>query len=140
MITKIEHVNITVPNIDAAVNLLKIAASDFEIRKDEIAINGYRWLHIGNKEHYFALQEAHVGSTPKKKHQTYINYGINHMALVVDNVEKIENELIKAGYNRGIGTPNEKFRKRAYFYDNAGFEWEFVEYLSENTEDRYLYE
>ena len=138
--TKIEHVNITVPNIDAAVSFLKIVAPDFHVRKDEKAIDGYRWLHIGNDEYYFALQEAHLDASPKKQHQTYRNYGVNHLALVVADVEKIENELIKAGYNRGIGTPKEQFRKRAYFIDNAGFEWELVEYFSDKTEDKYLYE
>jgi hypothetical protein len=34
MITKIEHVNITVPDIDAAVSFLNIVAPDFEIKKD----------------------------------------------------------------------------------------------------------
>ncbi|UAM99884.1 VOC family protein [Polaribacter litorisediminis] len=140
MITKIEHVNITVPDIDAAVAFLKIVAPDFKIRNDEKPINEKRWMHIGNKEFYFALQESPLETEPKKPNQTYINYGFNHIGLVVADIEKIENELIKAGYNRGIGTPNEKFRKRAYFYDNAGFEWELVEYFSENIDDKFLYE
>ena len=140
MITRIEHVNITVPNIDAAVSFLKIVAPDFDIRKDEKSIDGYRWLHIGNDEYYFALQEAHLDANPKKQHQTYKNYGVNHLALIVADVEKIENELIEAGYSKGIGTPKEQFRKRTYFYDNAGFEWELVEYLSEKPNEKFLYE
>lgn len=140
MMTKIEHVNITVPNIDAAVSFIKIIAPDFEIRKDEKSIDGYRWLHIGNKEYYFAIQEAHLDCNPKKQHQTYKNYGVNHLALIVVDVEKTANKLIDAGYSKGIETPKEKFRKRAYFYDAAGFEWELVEYLSENNEDKFLYE
>ena len=34
MKTKIEHVNVTVPDIDAAVSFRKIIAPDFEIIKD----------------------------------------------------------------------------------------------------------
>ena len=52
----------------------------------------------------------------------------------------LKKKLLESGYNKGIDTPIEKFRKRAYFYDNAGFEWELVEYLSENKEDKFLYE
>ena len=140
MITKIEHINITVPNIDAAVSFLKIIAPDFKIMKDEKPLNDKRWMHIGNTKYYFALQEAHIGATPKKQNQTYINYGFNHIGLVVNNIDEIEKKLIKAGYNKGINTPIEKFRKRIYYYDTAGFEWELVEYLSENTEDKFLYE
>lgn len=140
MITKIEHVNITVPNIDAAVSFLKIIAPDFKIKKDAKPLNDKRWMHIGNNDFYFALQESHVGTHPKKQHQTYVNYGFNHIGLVVNNIDDIEKKLIKAGYHKGIDTPKETFRKRIYYYDNAGFEWELVEYSSENTEDKFLYE
>ncbi|WP_339660191.1 VOC family protein [uncultured Polaribacter sp.] len=140
MITKIEHVNITVPDIDAAVSFLQIIAPDFKIKKDENPINDKRWMHIGNDEFYFALQESHIGTNPIKPNQTYINYGFNHIGLVVNNIDDIEKKLIQAGYHKGIDTPNETFRKRIYYYDNAGFEWELVEYLSENTEDKFLYE
>ena len=140
MMTKIEHVNITVPDIDAAVNFLKIVAPDFEIRNDQKPLNDKRWMHIGNKEFYFALQEAHLGHTPIKANQTYINYGFNHVGLIVNNIDDIEKKLIEAEYNKGIDTPKETFRKRIYYYDNAGFEWELVEYFSKNTDDKFLYE
>ena len=76
----------------------------------------------------------------KKANKTYINYGFNHIGLIVHNIDDIEKSLIEAGYSKGIDTPKEKFRKRIYYYDNAGFEWELVAYLSENLEDRFLYE
>ena len=81
-----------------------------------------------------------IDSKPKKPNQTYINYGFNHIGLVVNDIETIENKLIEAGYNKGIETPKEQFRKRIYYYDNAGFEWELVEYLSEKSKDKFLYE
>jgi len=31
---------------------------------------------------------------------------------------------------------NHLFRKRLYFYDPEGRDWEFVEYLSKNVEER----
>ena len=34
----------------------------------------------------------------------------------------------------------ETFRKRIYFYDNTGIEWEMVEYLSDSPDEKYLYE
>lgn len=140
MITKIEHVNITVPDINAAVSFLQIVAPDFKIMKDDKPLNDKRWMHIGNNEFYFALQEVPIDASPKKQNQTYINYGFNHVGLVVNDIDNIEKKLIEAGYNKGIDTPKEKFRKRIYYYDSADFEWELVEYFSEDSEDKFLYE
>lgn len=136
----IEHVNMTVPDIDEAIRFLKIVAPDFDVRKDEKPSNSYRWAHIGNKKYYIALQEPHLDADPKKRLQAYKNYGINHVALVVSNLEVIEEKLLDSGYRRGIETPVEKHRKRAYFYVNGDFEWELVEYLSEKPSEKYLYE
>lgn len=138
--TRIEHVNITVPDIDEAIRFLKIVAPDFVVRKDQKPSNSYRWAHVGNDAYYFALQEPHLDADPKKQLQSYRNYGINHVALVVPNIQEIEKKLLKNGYRRGIETPVEKHRKRGYYYDNAGFEWELVEYLSENLNEKFLYE
>ena len=44
VVTRIEHCNITVPDIDAAITFLKIAAPDFEVRKDEQPKDSYRWV------------------------------------------------------------------------------------------------
>ena len=56
------------------------------------------------------------------------------------NLKQIEDKLIENGYQKGIETPVEKYRIRRYYYDHAGFEWELVEYLSEKTNEMYLYE
>ena len=86
------------------------------------------------------MQQPHLSSEPKKQHAAYINYGVNHIALVVPNVGEIEDKLDAAGYQRSIETPAEKFRRRVCFYDHGGFEWEFVEYLSDQSGEKYLYE
>lgn len=138
--TQIEHVNITVPNIDDAIAFLKVIAPDFHVRKDSKLAGTYRWAHIGNEKYYFALQEPHLDSVPRPRLQPYKNYGMNHVALVVSNVEEVEQRLIANGYKKGIDTPVEKYRKRIYYYDKAGFEWEMVEYLSDEASERFLYE
>lgn len=138
--TRIEHINITVPDIDAAIDFLKIVAPDFDVRKDSKPVDSYRWTHVGNEGYYIALQEAHLDANPQNRLQAYKNYGVNHVALVVSNLQEIEGELANAGYPRGIEPPIEKYRKRAYYYDHAGFEWELVEYFSENPDEMYLYE
>lgn len=138
--SKIEHLNITVPNIDEAIKFIQIVAPDFKVRKDVKSSTSHRWAHVGNGECYFALQESHFGSEPDSPRTTYKNYGVNHIAIVVDDILKVENELVKYGYKRSIETPKEKYRKRLYFFDNFGFEWELVEYTSQEPEKMFLYE
>lgn len=138
--SKLEHLNITVPDIDEAIKFIQIVAPDFKVRKDVKSSTSYRWAHIGNDEYYFALQEPHLGSEPKSPLKTYKNYGVNHIAIVVDNLVEVEKELLKNGYKRSIETPTEKYRNRLYFFDKFGFEWELIEYLSEDVDDKYYYE
>lgn len=47
--TRIEHLNITVPDIDAALAFLVIVAPDFNVRKDVKSPDRHRWVHVGNK-------------------------------------------------------------------------------------------
>ena len=138
--TRIEHANLTVPDIDAAIKFLKIVAPDFEVRKDKKPVDDIRWVHIGNDEYYFALQEPHLDSDPKNRLKAYKNYGINHLALVVSNLDSIEKKLVKAGYKQSIETPEERYRKRIYYFDKAGFEWELVEYFTKKPSEKFLYE
>lgn len=138
--TKIEHTNITVPDIDEAIRFINIVAPDFTVRRDEQPDGSFRWAHIGNDEFYIALQQAHIGSDPQQRRPPYINYGVNHIALVVDNIEDIEAKLLKAGYERSIDTPLEKYRKRRYFFDAFGFEWELVQYTSSVPSEKFHYE
>ncbi|MBT8232061.1 MAG: glyoxalase, partial [Saprospiraceae bacterium] len=125
---------------DVAIKFLNIVAPDFKVRIDKKPADSCRWAHVGNDTYYFALQEPHLDADPKNKNESYKNYGVNHVALIVSNLEAIEKELIANGYKKGIETPKEKFRKRAYYYDHAGFEWELVEYLSDNADEKFLYE
>ncbi|WP_432472995.1 VOC family protein [Amphritea sp. HPY] len=138
--TKLEHANITVPDIDEAIRFIQIVAPDFEVRKDVIPAASYRWAHIGNDEYYFALQEPHLDATPQQPRKSYKNFGVNHIALVVENLSEIETKLVAAGYRRSIDTPTEKHRKRLYFFDRFDFEWELVEYSSTKPSEKFLYE
>ncbi|WP_299492318.1 VOC family protein [Acaryochloris sp. IP29b_bin.137] len=136
----LEHVNITVPDIDEAIKFLKTVALDFQVRIDKKPPESIRWAHIGNNDYYFALQEPHLDSVAEEPKQTYKNYGVNHIGIVVEDLSVVEDRLVEAGYKRGISTPIEKYRKRLYFYDSFGFEWELIEYLSGKPSEKYLYE
>ncbi len=140
MTTRLEHFNVTVPDIDASISFIKVIAADYEVRKDEVSDRGYRWVHIGNEESYIALQEPHPGFESMAPLETYRNHGVNHIGLIVEDAAKIEKKLLDKGFKPNGPMIVETHRKRLYFYDQAGFEWEMVEYLSDSFDDKYLYE
>jgi hypothetical protein len=55
--------------------------------KDTQPANRFRWTHFGNKETYFALQEPKDPEQFKKLQQAYANIGINHLAIIIDDLE-----------------------------------------------------
>jgi len=138
--TRIEHANITVPDIDAAYEFIKIVAPDFTVRRDEVSERGYRWAHIGNDHSYLALQEPHPGFDPQPPHEAYRNLGVNHICLTITDATATEKLLLQSGFKPNGPMINDTHRKRLYFYDHTGVEWELVEYLSAKPSERYLYE
>jgi len=141
MATYLEHANITVPDIDAAISFLMVIDPTFKVRHDETPEGSYRWVHIGTEQHYIALEEPHLeATTPESASPAYINYGVNHLAWVDDDIDAVIKRLEERGYKKSIPVKPEPYRKRAYYYDSAGFEWEFVNYLSDKPEERNLYE
>lgn len=140
MTTRLEHFNVTVPDIDASIDFLKIIAPDYKTRRDEISEIGYRWAHVGNEESYIALQEPHPGFESMAPLETYRNHGVNHIGLIIENADRTEKKLLEKGYKPNGPMIVDTHRKRIYFYDQAGFEWEMVEYLSESFDEKYLYE
>eukprot|EP00008_Paramoeba_atlantica_P013115 CAMPEP_0201476486 /NCGR_PEP_ID=MMETSP0151_2-20130828/1687_1 /ASSEMBLY_ACC=CAM_ASM_000257 /TAXON_ID=200890 /ORGANISM="Paramoeba atlantica, Strain 621/1 / CCAP 1560/9" /LENGTH=148 /DNA_ID=CAMNT_0047856865 /DNA_START=111 /DNA_END=557 /DNA_ORIENTATION=+ len=141
--TYIEHCNLTVPSIDEALKFLMLLDPNFTIRHDETPEGKYRWCHVGTNTHYLALQEPNVSppdSGESGKRRPYKDHGINHIGFVVQDLDAAVDRLVSAGYKKGIPAKDHPHRKRAYFYDHAGFEWEIVQYLTEKVEDRNAYD
>lgn len=137
---RIEHVNITVPDINAAIEFIQLVAPDFRVRKDAVSERGYRWVHVGNNDCYIALQATYPGVTARAPHLTYQNLGVNHIGLVVDDAAVIEARLLEKGFRPNGPMLTETHRKRIYFYDKSDFEWEMIEYTSVDPAHKYLYE
>jgi catechol 2,3-dioxygenase-like lactoylglutathione lyase family enzyme len=58
--------------------------------------------------------------------------GLAHFAFVTNNVASVTERLTKAGFQIANPGTKEPHRKNVYFIDPAGFEVEFVEYLSDD--------
>lgn len=140
MRTYLEHANITVPDVDAAIAFLLTLQPEFKVRQDKTPEGGHRWAHVGSEQFYIALQEPNIGTEPETRRQPYVNYGVNHLGWVVEDVDTVSLRLEQHGYKRGMPGEPHPHRKRAYYFDSAGFEWELVEYLSDKAAERNAYD
>ena len=132
----VEHANITVINIDDAVQFIQTAIPEFKVRHR--GETQYRWCHIGTDNSYIALQE--MVAREQTDRAPYLDVGINHIGLVVDDVDQVKQRLLSDGYQQNdIGEEN-PYRKRVYFYDRSGVEWEFIQYLTQDATKKNSYE
>ena len=131
----LEHANITVNNLDNAVDFFQAAFPDFQIRGGGDS-NSRKWVHLGNDVTYISLNESLVQQINIKD---YTKPGINHLGFVVEDVNTITERLLAAGYKRDYPKQEENYRIREYFADTDGNEYEFVQYLSEEISERNLF-
>jgi catechol 2,3-dioxygenase-like lactoylglutathione lyase family enzyme len=134
MTVRLEHANLTVRDIDAAIRFLQTAFPEFRIRHDGVS-EGKRWVHIGTDETYLALNQAQV--EPQARWIPYAGVpGVNHLAYEVEDVDALRERLRAAGYRDSTVPNRHPYRKRVYFYDADGNDWEFVQYLSDDPSRR----
>jgi len=138
MTIRLEHANLTVRDIDATIRFLRTAFPEFRIRFDGRDPDGTRWVHVGTDQTYVALTQARVD--PSTRWTPYEGTpGVNHLAYEVDDVETLRERLRSAGYRDSTVTNRHPYRKRGYFYDPDGNDWEFVQYLSDDPAKRHDY-
>lgn len=138
MEVRLEHANIVVRNIEATIRFLNAAFPEFRIRREGIN-DGHRWMHIGTDNTYIALNEASEEPT-----ENWVPYrgkpGVNHLGYEVENVDALRERLAAAGFKDSTYPNNHPHRKRVYFHDADGNDWEFVQYLSSDPAERNDYD
>lgn len=134
----LEHLNLFVPNLEDALKFYRAAFPHWRIR-DEGDGEWYgkprKWVHFGDDHHYLALSEPGEGTNRNLEGNSV---GLAHFAYVTNNIEAVTARLTSAGYAIASHGADEPFRKNVYFIDPAGFEVEFVEYLSDIPAERNL--
>lgn len=133
----LEHANITVRDIEVARDFLLRAIPDFKVRHQGLANaeeGRRRWMHIGNDHQYIAIEDFSEAHTPERR--PYRDIGANHLGFVTDDLNALMKRLTDAGYQQLDLHAEGPYRRRAYFLDPTGFEWEFVEYLTDDLKLR----
>ena len=139
MSVRLEHANLCVRDIDEISRFLRTAFPEFEVRGHGKTLLGCRWVHVGSASNYIALQAA-----LREPSETWVPYsqkpGTNHLGYEVTDVEGLRQRLLAAGYQESTVPNQHPHRKRVYFHDPEGNDWEFVEYTSDNPAERNDYE
>ncbi len=138
----LEHINIRVPSIQKTQEFLKAAFPDFRVRGTGFSNTYGYWSHFGNDDTYIALSQSQpLGEEKDQSVKSYLyddNYRLMHSGLVIEDVDAIIYRLNNNGY-----TPvdledlnSHPYRKRVYYFDNNGVEWEFIQYISEKPSEK----
>ena len=139
MTVRMEHANLTVRDVDGMIRFLQAAFPEFQVRRDVTGSDGSRWVHIGTADNYLALNPA--SAKPGIPWMPYSGRaGVNHLGYEVDDAEALRQRLLAAGYKESTVQNAHPHRKRVYFYDAEGNDWEFVQYLSSDPAQRNDYD
>jgi catechol 2,3-dioxygenase-like lactoylglutathione lyase family enzyme len=121
----LEHANLTVSDPERTAAMLA-DLFDWHIRWKGGSIHGGHTVHVGTDFSYLALY-----TMPEAEPDTVDSYrrvaGLNHVALVVEDLEALEQRVIDAGFqptNHADYEPGRRF----YFRDHDNVEYEVVSY------------
>jgi len=126
----LEHINITVSEPFRTASRL----CDFfgwHIRWEGPAKYGGTTIHVGTEESYLAVFSAESQKEPESE-SYYTRGGLNHIGVVVEDLEAAEIRVRKAGYSPHSHADYEPGR-RFYFNDEDGIEFEVVSYAEVPT-------
>ena len=120
----LEHINVTVSDPQATAELL-CALFDWHVRWQGPSAMGGHTVHVGSDHEYLALYTP--DSTPVSPLSRTAIGGLNHVGVVVPDLEQAESRVVDAGFrphNHADYAPGRRF----YFNDTDGIEYEVVSY------------
>lgn len=135
---QLEHVNLVVKDVPAMLKFYQTAFPNWRVRssgESEWYGKPRHWLHLGDDYCYIALSDHGEG---ENRDLAGHSVGLAHFAFVTNNIDAVTQRLADAGYEIAKPGADEPFRRNVYFIDPAGFEVEFVEYLSDVPAERNL--
>jgi len=121
----LEHINLTVKNPTKTANML-IDLFGWHIRWQGEALSGGFTIHVGGENSYLALYNHNSADKSDSDSHYQVN-GLNHLGIVVDDLEATERKILDAGFkthNHGDYEPGQRF----YFYSHDDLEIEVISY------------
>lgn len=126
MTVRLEHANYSVADAKATAAWME-KLFDWHIRWEGPAMNGLGYtVHVGNDTQYVALYTQKDTSPATDDNYKTVG-GLNHIAVVVDDLDAMEAKIKDHGFETGNHGDYEPGR-RFYFHDADGIEYEVVSY------------
>lgn len=123
----LEHINFTVRDAKATAEEL-CDLFDWEIRWHGDGLNGEgTTYHVGSQDSYLALYAPNKEADEADDKNYTTQKGLNHIGLVVPDIDAMEKRVRDAGYQPGPQWDYEPGR-RFYFDNRDGIEIEVVSY------------
>ena len=122
---RLEHVNITVRDPAATAAWLENVFG-WPVRWHGDSIHGGVSYHVGGAHDYIALY-APANKTEPAAESYFVHGGLNHVGVVVDDLDAVEERAKDAGF-RPFNHADYEPGRRFYFHDGDGVEWEVVSY------------
>ena len=123
---RLEHLNVTVADPAATAAMLD-AVFGWKIRWQGASIHNGLTIHVGEAETYLALYAPPEGAQDMAGDSYHTRAGLNHLGIVVEDLDAVESRLQAQGYaphSHADYEPGQRF----YFHDENGIEFEVVSY------------
>ncbi len=122
---RLEHLNVTVSDPKATAGWIE-RVFGWKIRWEGAGMQTGYTVHIGGDDSYVALFT--YPQTPEPNNESYVTKGgLNHWAVVVDDLDAVEERVKAEGFTPKSHADYEPGR-RFYFDDADGIEIEVVQY------------
>ena len=122
----LEHVTITVSD-PAETAAMLCDLFDWQVRWHGESQMGGQTYHVGTDSQYLAVYTYNGQPKSPSVGSGQLRGGLNHVGVLVDDLERIEAKVIAAGFkphNHGDYEPGRRF----YFNDRDDIEYEVVSY------------
>ena len=122
---RLEHLNITVSDPKKTAAWIE-RVFGWKTRWEGAGMTTGYTVHVGEKDSYVALFTYPEQSAPKDESYR-VKGGLNHWAVVVDDLDAVEERVKAEGFTPTSHADYEPGR-RFYFHDHDGIEIEVVKY------------
>lgn len=130
---RLEHANLSVQDAATITRFLQTAFPRFRVRGQGHDYYGRPWCHVGDDDFYVALTTLRAGVVRKPYGDTP---GLNHLGWEVDDLDALRQRMETRGFKHNLLVTDHPARRRIYYHDPEGNDWEFVEYTSADPANR----
>jgi catechol 2,3-dioxygenase-like lactoylglutathione lyase family enzyme len=130
---RLEHANLSVRDTAGIKRFLQAAFPAFRVRGEGTDAYGRPWCHFGDDDVYVALTT--LPDAPQRVPYSNVP-GLNHLGFEVDDLDALRQRLEAAGFRHNLQVDDHPARRRIYFHDPDGNDWEFVQYSSDDPAQR----